>query len=244
MGAGSDSPGGSVQARVETDLALVVAAWDDAAEALFGWTEAEAVGRAFPHLTPGVEAPEVRTARRRLIDLGTWEGVATVRRRDGSPVAVHGRMSPAVDPRGGARHLFEFTPAGSPQIPRRSDRRKMSLFADATGQETAYMPNRGIPEGGPGVPPSAAMNATAEDHARADAAAERYRRLFGRRLRRARRTADLTQAQLAELAGVSQRDISRYEHGHHMPRAAHHAALADALGLPLAWFLTDEEEEG
>ena len=46
---------------------------------------------------------------------------------------------------------------------------------------------------------------------------------------RARIAADLTQAQLAQKVGCTQKDISRWEHGTHKPGAVYLIKLAAAL---------------
>lgn len=49
-------------------------------------------------------------------------------------------------------------------------------------------------------------------------------------LAEARMSAGLTQAQLAQKVGCTQKDISRWEHGVYTPSAAYAVSLADALG--------------
>lgn len=46
--------------------------------------------------------------------------------------------------------------------------------------------------------------------------------------------AGLTQAQLAQLVGCSQKDISRWENGAHNPSAARVVSLAKALGVSVS----------
>lgn len=55
---------------------------------------------------------------------------------------------------------------------------------------------------------------------------------MGEKLRAARKAAGLTQAQLAEKAGYTQRDVSRWESGVVEPVASTVRKLADALGCP------------
>jgi putative transcriptional regulator len=50
-------------------------------------------------------------------------------------------------------------------------------------------------------------------------------------LAEARMAAGLTQAQLAQKVGCTQKDISRWEHGIYTPSAAYAVSLADALGF-------------
>lgn len=65
--------------------------------------------------------------------------------------------------------------------------------------------------------------------------------LFGRRLRAARLAAKLTQADLGRALGLDDQNtgaprVSRYETGKHEPDQATLARIAEALGLPVAYF--------
>jgi transcriptional regulator with XRE-family HTH domain len=66
--------------------------------------------------------------------------------------------------------------------------------------------------------------------------------LFGRRLLQAREAVDLTQAELAKMAGVSDATVSRAETGMHMPRPENVEALAQALSRPTWWFFAQADE--
>jgi transcriptional regulator with XRE-family HTH domain len=56
---------------------------------------------------------------------------------------------------------------------------------------------------------------------------------FGARLRELREHAGLTQAQLAERAGLHLSAVTRYEHGRREPTLATASLLATALGVPV-----------
>ncbi|WP_371612863.1 helix-turn-helix transcriptional regulator [Streptomyces clavifer] len=60
------------------------------------------------------------------------------------------------------------------------------------------------------------------------------RRLLGQRLGAARRTASLSQDQLADRVGVERRTIQRYESGERDPRYTDLLLIAAALDIPLA----------
>ncbi len=65
--------------------------------------------------------------------------------------------------------------------------------------------------------------------------------LFGRRLRAARQAADMTQTELGRLLGLEDQNtaaprVSRYETGKHEPDQETMARIAEALGLPVAYF--------
>lgn len=56
---------------------------------------------------------------------------------------------------------------------------------------------------------------------------------MGEKLKAARLAAGLTQGQLAELVGVQQRDISRWEGGHREPGVLIVKKMAQALGCSM-----------
>lgn len=60
------------------------------------------------------------------------------------------------------------------------------------------------------------------------------RRAIGDHIRQARLHANLTQEQLAELAGIDRQAISRIELGHQSALIDNLIRIADALGVPLA----------
>lgn len=62
---------------------------------------------------------------------------------------------------------------------------------------------------------------------------------FGERLRLARETAGLTQEQLADLLGVDQVQVSKWERGNTQPRMDRLQRIGAAVGF-LDWLLTGE----
>lgn len=65
---------------------------------------------------------------------------------------------------------------------------------------------------------------------------------FGQKLRRHRKSAELTQAELAEKAGVHKRYISQLERGLKVPSIEVAFALCDALGAKAGSFLEQVKE--
>lgn len=63
---------------------------------------------------------------------------------------------------------------------------------------------------------------------------------FGDILQRLRMEAGLSQADLAEKAGLSARSIQNWEQGHRAPRARPLMSLASALGVSVETLLADE----
>lgn len=64
---------------------------------------------------------------------------------------------------------------------------------------------------------------------------------IARRIFEARRDAGLTQQELAELTGISQFSISKWENGHTSPRASSLREIARATGREIAWFFASDE---
>lgn len=64
------------------------------------------------------------------------------------------------------------------------------------------------------------------------------------RIMRARRHAGLEQSELAELAGLSRKSISRYETGLSTPRRPALIAIALATGVDLTWLETGKAPAG
>lgn len=70
--------------------------------------------------------------------------------------------------------------------------------------------------------------------------------IYGRRLREARDSYRFSQADLGIATGLDQSSaggrVSRYETGAHQPKLGMQQLFADALGLPLAYFYTEDDE--
>ena len=74
---------------------------------------------------------------------------------------------------------------------------------------------------------------------RSERAAIRGKETLGARIKRLRKEQRLSQAELAQRAGISRVSLARIETGIHSPRLKTLNALADALHLPLAQLLHD-----
>ncbi len=72
------------------------------------------------------------------------------------------------------------------------------------------------------------------------------KKIYGTRLKEARRQADLSQVQLGVLAGIdelaSSARISQYETGKHLPDLHTARRLAQQLKTPLAFFFCEEDD--
>ena len=71
----------------------------------------------------------------------------------------------------------------------------------------------------------------------------RYRQLVGRNIVRGRGEIEMSQNRLAIALGIDRRQLSVWERGRKLPNAAHLGHIAEVLGQPLAYFVTDHDEE-
>jgi PAS domain S-box-containing protein len=84
---GGEEAGAAV---IATDLDGAVTHWNAAAERLYGWSNAEAIGRPIAELTVRPEDTELHESIREFVQLnGSWEGELLTRRKDGSTIVVY-----------------------------------------------------------------------------------------------------------------------------------------------------------
>jgi len=94
------------------DPAGVVASWTARAERLLGYTAAEAVGSKLAELLTDEDALRVPELVERSRSDGGWTGLLTARHRDGRSLGLSVRVTPTVDPRGGASLLVLLSETG------------------------------------------------------------------------------------------------------------------------------------
>lgn len=93
----------SDRAVIATDDAGAVVYWGSGAEALYGWTEPEALGRDIVDVTPGeLSRAEAEAIMRQLKNGEPWLGEFVVRAKDGTRFPVHVTDVPIYD---GSGHL-------------------------------------------------------------------------------------------------------------------------------------------
>ena len=86
------------QAIVAVDLERTIIYWNKAAELLYGWSAAEAIGRSSVDVIPRQESPDRAAMMGELMRRGeTWSGDYEATRRDGSIVAVQVTNTPVFD---------------------------------------------------------------------------------------------------------------------------------------------------
>ena len=89
------------QAVVATDATGKVLSWNDAAEQLFGWTAAHAVGREGWELVTPLHTPaEVATIARYVRQGRTWSGYFATERHDGVQLTLFVTNTPVFDDQG------------------------------------------------------------------------------------------------------------------------------------------------
>jgi transcriptional regulator with XRE-family HTH domain len=66
---------------------------------------------------------------------------------------------------------------------------------------------------------------------------------FGEKLKKARLTLNLSQSEVAELTGISERSIYTYEQTGTMPRSSNVRKLAAALNVSVSYLLDEEETD-
>ena len=65
---------------------------------------------------------------------------------------------------------------------------------------------------------------------------------FGQKILKARTTLNITQTELAQLTGISERSLYTYEQGNIIPRKSNLEKLAKALHVSVTYLLDDAEE--
>jgi len=82
--------------------------WTSAVAALFGWSEAEAVGRKFFELLRTVFPAPLETIEAELFAVGEWKGEMIHRHRDGRRITVESQWALHRDPQGNPISILQF----------------------------------------------------------------------------------------------------------------------------------------
>jgi len=83
------------QATIATDPAGVVVYWNRAAEQMYGWSSAEAIGRMGRELTRPEETTDDEAIYEHLLRGESWSGDYWIKRRDGTRLPIHVIDTPA-----------------------------------------------------------------------------------------------------------------------------------------------------
>lgn len=95
------------EAMVVRDMKRRITYWNKAAETLYGWTAAEAVGKDIHKLLKHV-ASEVRQTEKSLLKHGEWSGEMTKRHKDGSLLTIESRLTLVRDKDGQPVSVFSI----------------------------------------------------------------------------------------------------------------------------------------
>ena len=106
-------------ARIETDSAGIIVAWNRASEALYGYAEPEVLGRAIISVIVPVRARRQAAAIMEALALGdSWEGEFDVRHREGHLVRVLAHDAPVYDAEGQVTGVVGYSlPANAASSP-------------------------------------------------------------------------------------------------------------------------------
>ena len=129
-----DSLAHAGQAVIVTDSARRITVWNDAAERLYGWAAAEALGRSILDVIPAEPAAsgELLTA---VEDGGSWAGEHLVRGKDGVPFPAFVTITPIRDSGGALRGVLGLSFA----LPPAADRRGRAFAAwEALAERRLY----------------------------------------------------------------------------------------------------------
>ncbi|EUJ09370.1 PAS domain S-box/diguanylate cyclase (GGDEF) domain-containing protein [Methylophilaceae bacterium 11] len=94
-------------AIVVRDMHRRITYWNKAAETLYGWTAAEALGKDIHKLLKHV-ASDVRQTEKNVLKHGEWSGEMTKRHKDGSPLMIESRLTLVRDKEGHPVSVFSI----------------------------------------------------------------------------------------------------------------------------------------
>lgn len=94
-------------AVIATDLDYVVRSWNPAAEAIYGWSAAEVIGRDLSQILSGTAFAESSydESLRQVMEQGRWQGEVLQRRKDGTYIPIRSSVSLLFDETGAVTGL-------------------------------------------------------------------------------------------------------------------------------------------
>ena len=116
-------------AVIATDAAGRIRFWNAAAEALYGWSESEVIGRDVTTVTPGPTSEQAAHEIMRTLARGeTWRGSFPVRRKDGTTFLAEVTDTPVFDDQ---KMLIGVVGVSLDLTPRRRAEERARFLADA-----------------------------------------------------------------------------------------------------------------
>jgi two-component system cell cycle sensor histidine kinase/response regulator CckA len=131
-------------ALVVCDLAGNITFWNHGAEKIFGWTEAEVLGKSFQSFFNPTVAAAIRRNFAAVADGDQWSGEWTDRRKDGARVTLDSRISRYLDRSGKPAGIFTI----SRDITSRKAQEKERIALDARLQHMQKLESLGVLAGG------------------------------------------------------------------------------------------------
>jgi PAS domain S-box-containing protein len=131
-------------ALIVSDLAGNVTFWNHGAEKIFGWTEAEVLGRPFKSLFSPAVAAAIERNFASVARGEPWSGEWTERRKDRSRVTLDSRASRYLDRSGKPAGIFTI----SRDITARREQEKERVALEAKLQHTQKLESLGVLAGG------------------------------------------------------------------------------------------------
>jgi diguanylate cyclase (GGDEF)-like protein/PAS domain S-box-containing protein len=133
------------QAIVAVDTNRTVIYWNRAAEEIYGWSAAEAVGRQSPELIVRDEAPDRTEMMIQMMLRGeTWSGDYEVTRRDGSKMSVFVTNTPMFDSDGGLVAVIGSSIDITERKRAEAAGRRLTAIVDGSGDGIVGLTNDGI----------------------------------------------------------------------------------------------------
>ena len=122
------------QAVIATDPAGLVLYWNQAAEQMYGWSAAEALGRAVRDLIGSAHTVDAGNEILAGVHRGqAWSGDFSVRRRDGMRFWVHVTDTPVFGPDGSLVAVIGVSADSTDRMAGEQARRRLSAFVDGSG---------------------------------------------------------------------------------------------------------------